>query len=892
MNRQPPKLFLRFLRWFCHPDLVDPIEGDLIELYDERLKASGRLHANTKLAADILLLLRPNIIKTLQGTQQLNLLGMFNNYLKVGFRNILKYKSFSLINVFGLAVAMAVSLVIMLMLNDQYSYDQFHQNRGQIYRVLTKFKDSSLPNGPSPYPLASALQQQYPFVESATHLLRKVGGDMIHQQSTNRNSTEVRGFITDPNFFQVFDFQLEQGDARKALQSPNTVVITRAVADRLFPEENPVGKIVAYADRGLELIKIDIGNVKEDTPQDWGFFTITGVIDMSQYKSHIRFDMLIADTTLPTLQENGFKNNDEENWKQYSNVYTYVKLMEGSQRAKLDAALAELTTTNYQSTVGLETMELLSQSMNEIITGSFVGAPLSLRLPSEAYIVLFVLALIIMCSACLNYTNLSLARVLTRVREIGVRKVNGASRWHLVFQFLTESVLISLLALAMANLLLLVLKPTFSNLWINEVLSFNLSLNFTILGIFLLFAVLVGLIAGLYPSLVLSGFTPLKALKDFSGGKTGKNRLRKMLSVTQFAFSLFFIITSLLIGRQFDYIMHYEYGFNTADVWNIPVQGNDYRLLQQEFSTIPGVTGVSASEFVPALLYTNGASIRLPEEDIPHQSETLGIDHHFISNMGLELIAGTGFTSADANAQKVIVNESAARILGFEDNLAAVGQSIEALRGTYVITGIVKDFKFQAPIMGNGETPLVMHYHPEIISYLNLRTAPSDRKAMVNLLAEKWESMDEIHPFKAYAYEDQLQRANQMVSDLVWVIRVITLLSLIISCMGLLGVAMYTAERKTKEVGIRKVLGASGIQLMKLVGKSYAIIMLLACLIAAPLSYLINVQWLESFPNRVEFGLGTILLGIVIMLLLALLTIGSQLLKVSRKNPVDSLRYE
>ncbi|MEL7147274.1 MAG: FtsX-like permease family protein, partial [Bacteroidota bacterium] len=532
------------------------------------------------------------------------------------------------------------------------------------------------------------------------------------------------------------------------------------------------------------------------------------------------------------------------------------------------------------------------QSMDEITIGSFVGAPLSLRLPQEAYIVLFVLAMIIMFSACLNYTNLSLARVLTRVREIGVRKVNGASKWHLVFQFLTESILISLFALVMANVLLLILKPALNGLWINQVLSFNLSINATILAVFMLFAVSVGILAGLYPSLVLSGFTPLRALKNFSGDKAGKNRLRKTLSITQFAFSLFFIITSLLIGKQFDHIMTYEYGFNTENVWNIPVQGNDYRLLQQELSVVRGVTGVSACEFVPALLYTNGASIRRTEEEPSYNSETLGIDDQFVPNMGLQMISGANFQTGDAGRNKVIINESATRVLGFKDPMAAIGESILAMRGTYVISGVVKDFKFQAPIVGNGESPLVMHYSPELFSYLNVRTASEDRKEVLDLLTSRWEAVDTMHPFKVYAYTDQLRKANQMVSDLVWVIRAITMLSLIISCMGLLGMAMYSTERKAKEVGIRKVLGANLFQLMKLLGRSYLIILLIACIIAAPLSYLINIQWLESFPNRVDFGVGTIVSGIMILLFLGFMTIASQLISVSRKNPVESLRYE
>ena len=381
---------------------------------------------------------------------------MFRNYLKVGLRNIFKYKVFSFINVFGLAVAMSVGMLIILMLADQQSYDQFHAKKDRIYRVLSHEKGSAVPNATSPFPLAAALPE-YAAVEEATHLIPKAGGDATYGEK----SVEMRGFFADSSFFRVFSFDLIAGDKRRALNQPNAMVITRERAEALFGDQEAVGRRVEFTNRGLRLLKFDFVSDPGTSPADWGSFTVTGVIDPGQYKSHIKFDMLVSAASLPALYRQEKVTDYTGDWHQYAQCYTYVLLKPESSELDLATSLDDLVAHQYADAEELAGLKLVPQSLDVIGVGHFVGNPLSLRLPIEAYYFLGFLALIILLSASLNYTNLSIARALTRAKEIGVRKVTGAKRRDLIYQFLSESVLTVLFALALAYLLLTVVKSAF-----------------------------------------------------------------------------------------------------------------------------------------------------------------------------------------------------------------------------------------------------------------------------------------------------------------------------------------------------------------------------------------------------------------------------------------------
>ncbi|MEO9482754.1 MAG: ABC transporter permease [Ekhidna sp.] len=890
MNNQPPQFFLRFFRWFCHPRLQKPIEGDLMELYEEQVKEIGKKKADKRFIRDVLLLFRKDIIRPTDGTYRLNNYGMIKNHCKVGIRNILKYKTFSFINIFGLAVAMTVGLLIMQILYDQTQYDQFNMKKDRIFRILSKQEKSLTPNAKCPNPLATKLESDYPFIEGSVRLIPTVGGDAVNINTDK--STELRGFFADESFFSVFDFDLVNGNKLTALSQPNSMVITSEKAYALFNDQNPIGKTIQFSDRGLEHMDFDMGIETANIPQDWGSFTITGVIDLKKYKSHIQFDVLTSSTSIPRLVQEGFRDDKSENWINYSNCYTYILIKESSEGSDLQSAINNIVKEEYVGFEHLSELSLPIQKLSEITPGKFIGAPITLRLPIHAYYFLGFLTLVILFSACLNYTNLSIARALTRAKEIGVRKVNGASRKNLISQFLVEALLTSFLALLLSNIFLLFLKPALNGLWVSQLLTFNLQSNVVIYLFFVGFAIIIGLFAGLYPALLLSKFTPLDTLKKLNLGNSGKIRLRQVLSITQFVFSLLFIITAILIGRQFQHYSNFKYNLDTDNIVNIPLQGNDYKLLSSELKTLAEVAQVSACEMIPSLPNIRTVTIQGLQDEEAFSSVYHSVDLNFIDNLGLKIVAGSNFTTSSATAKEIIIDQTMSQKLGFLSEVAAVGQSIKA-NGSQVmkIVGVVENFEFKTPV-DDGNGPVVFWSNPDQFNYLNIRISSDNWSEVIANLETKWKTVDAVHPFKYNVYNEQLLKANLWLADLSSIIGFISILAVIISCLGLLGMAVYTSERRQKEVGVRKVLGANLQSLTFLLSRSFIKILLISILIAAPISYFLNILWLESLPNRVDFGIGTILLGSVILLIIGLLTIGSQIISVSQRNPIESLKDE
>jgi putative ABC transport system permease protein len=813
---------------------------------------------------------------------------MFKNYLKVGIRNILKYKLFSFINIFGLSLALSVCMLIFLMLADQKRYDQFHFKKDRIYRILS-YGNFRLPYATTPYPVANTLKTEYPIIEEATNLTPGIGGDATYHQRI----VEMCGYFTDPSFFHVFSFELEQGDKNTALAAPNSMVITRKLAKQLFQDEDPIGKVIEFADRQLAFPQESDGI--GSPPVQWGSFAITGVIDETRYKSHLRFDVLVSSSSQQTLYlENKIEDNTN-NWERYFRTYTYVLLNPNKDRADLSTALIDLVADKYVGITAEETkgFKLVEQKLSEIqldLTNNDTGN----RFPRLGYYFLSFLAAVIMLSACLNYTNLSVARALTRAKEIGVRKVTGANRKNLILQFLSESIITALLALTMAVVLLLFIRPAFKGLWINQYLNFELPSTILVYIIFAAFAVLVGILAGVYPALHLSAYQPIKALKNLNSIRPRKLGMRKALTITQFAISLFFITTSILILNQFNHFIKFDYGFNSHSIVNIELQGSDYRKLVNELSAVHGVSTISACDYIPATGTQNGISLkRSGTEEEPRKLTLLLTDENFVDNLEIKLIAGKHLmATSDSSDQFILVNEAAVKAFGYEYPSEIIGQVFETRNKEMLqVIGVIKDFSLRIPMAEDKINPLIMRNSPFSFKYVNVRIM-GDPSGIIPKLEQKWKSVDQIHPFKYEFFDDQLAQTHQAIFDAVTVLGFIALLAIVIACLGLLGMVIYTAERKTKEVGIRKILGAEDLSIVLLLSKGFFKMLLVSVFIGAPLSYFMNNLWLQKLPNRIEFGFGTVFLGTLIMLVLGLLTIGSQMISVSKGSPIDSLKND
>lgn len=885
-DQSPPKSFLRFFRWFCHPELRPYIEGDLVELYRERLMTSGKRKADWQFIFDVVLLFRPSIIRSMQPSHSLNQFTMFRNYFKVGVRNILKYKVFSFINVFGLAVAMSLCMLIVLMLAEQKSYDQFHEKKERIYRILSDRDHSKVPSATTPFPLATELMSNYPAIEATTQLTRNVGGDVMY----NQRVVQMRGYFADAAFFNVFGYALEKGNKRVALSAPNSMVITPAYARQLFGDEDPIGKTVDFTNRGLSVV--GDGEGSDATP--WGSFTITGVMADVPYRSHLKFDILVSASSMKALYDDKKLADLSDDWKFNYSSYTYVVLAANKSIEDLDAALNDLTWRKKENLDGVKGFKLSAQKLSSITPGILVSNEPTQRLPMLVYYFLWFLAAVVMTSACLNYTNLSTARALSRAKEIGVRKVTGAYRSNLVYQFLSESVLTALLALVLATLLIVFLRPAVTGLWINQYLNFDLPGNLPVYLVFVAFALFVGLLAGLYPALHLSKVQPVKALKKSEGSRPGKMGFRKVLSVSQFVISLFFITTSILIYNQFRHYLEFEYGFSAENMVNIPLQGNDHRKMANAFSMAPGVVGVSASDIVPSTGTENGMSIRIAgTDDAFKKFGVLQTDEHFTDNLGIGIIAGENLPAEDTAAGHfVLVNEAAVKALGYTNPTEMVGQALDPNWGgaTLRVVGVVKDFRFTTPANGDGIGPLAIRNNPSSFSFVNVKVAQGNLPGAVQQLEKAWQRVDPVHAFKYEFYDDQLASVYRGFLDVVTILGFIAFLAIVIACLGLLGMTTYAAETRKKEMGIRKVLGAADLSIALLLSRAFLKILAIAILIGAPLSYAVNNLWLQKLPNRVEFGLGTVLISVLILLALGLLTIGSQTLRASRSNPVKVLK--
>ncbi len=860
---------------------------------------------------------------------------MLFHYLKVGLRNIFKYKVFSFINVFGLAAAMSISMLIILMLADQKSHDRFNVKKDRIYRAICDGPDFRNPYATSPYPLAATLRSDYPMIETATRLAMGVGGDARYAPATggdarfapatggdarfapagatagqpngktpvNSKSVEMRGYFADSAFFKVFSFELERGDKNSALIAPNTVVFTHAMARQLFGDSDPIGRTIEWVDRGLNVK--GGGNATKPTP--WGVYTVTGVIADEQYKSHLQFDVLMSSASMPALALDKKIRDNSADWSDYYSCFTYVVLAPGKTAKDLDAALRQLASRKYAGLKDFKGFTMMSQPLTRISPGILLGNEASIALPMMAYYFLCALAFVILLSACLNYINLSVARALIRAREIGVRKVTGALRADLVLQFLGESVLTALFALAMAIGLLFFLKSAFKQLWVNQYLNFDLRANMNIYFLFTAFALLVGIIAGVFPALHLSKFRPVLALKGGEGIRAGRLGLRKVMSVAQFVLSLFFIITSILLYNQFRHFMAFNYEFNSRNIVNIDLQSNDYRLVAKAFGSVPGIDGVSACQYLPATARSEGTGLRRADskkgagKEDDQQLISLPVDEHFIRNMGLKLVAGSDLPPVIASgptstpsSRFIVLNEMAVKAFGYRSPSAIIGQ---AFRNSWndsvlIVCGVVQDFHMRM-ILGNDKIePLVLQNIPANFEYVNLRIATGDIRGTIAKLEDRWKAIDPFHPLKYTFFNEELAASSQGFFDLVSIIGFVAILAVIIACLGMLGMATYTTERRRKEVGIRKVLGANDFGNALLLSREFINVLVVAICIAAPLSYILNTLWLRRFPNRVDFGWGTVLLGTSVLLLLGLLTIGSQTIYASRRNPVDSLKAE
>jgi len=796
---------------------------------------------------------------------------MIRNYLLTAFRSLIKHRSFSIINIIGLSISMAVCMLIILILQDQFSYDNFHKNRDRIFRVqsrdnlsktaLTKYASTS-------WPVAKELKDNCPFVEESVALNNMFNAEGVFDEKR----IVVHGYFATSSFFDLFDFKLKNGSDLNPLVEPLSIVLTEQLADKFFGDIDPIGKTISF--------------------ERFGNFKITGVIPKTNKKSHLQFEALISASTVPSLERENKIGKITDNWELFNQNYVYVLLNKNARQTDLDSALVKISKLKYNEN---EHTNLLfySTPLTDIVPGPLLGNEIGMFLPKPFVIFFIGLAIVIMLSAAFNYTSLSIARSLTRAKEYGIRKSFGASTGQLIFQIVTEAIIISLVSLFFADMLLQLLLPAFSGMNMMTLLMVNPHQNIMSYVAYVVFAIITGILAGIIPAIYVTSINPVKVFKTSSNLKLLKGlTFRKILLVTQYTFSIIFIISIILIYRQMNYMLNTNLGFDKEVVYNIRLNGQQFSKIKDQYRQFPEVASISAESHVPGLGNIWNMKIKAKAEDESYEGNYFSVDPYYLKTMGINLIAGEDFSQDQAiNTNLVIINRKAVEYLKFSSLQDAIGKDMYIYDTLPVrIIGVVDDYRYSALFIPT--KPLVLRINPDQYNFAVLRINTTDKKATVSKFKDAWESIDPNHDLDGEFLEYTIREYYSLFDDVFYTVGFTTLLAIVVACLGLFGMASYTIQTRLREVGVRKVFGSQAGSVALLITRTFIILLIIAAVIATPLAYIMNSTWIKFLAYHVNFGAGNILIGVLIVFVVGILTILSQTLKAANLNPVDVLKCE
>jgi putative ABC transport system permease protein len=805
---------------------------------------------------------------------------MLRNYFKTALRSLYRHRFFSAINIFGLAVSMSICMGIIMLVADQMMYDRYNTKRNRIYRVnsIPIGKDGLEMNetATTTLPLKQELLDNYTGLAKSVRIMRGFANNWIElDQNVN---IPVSGYFADPEVLDMFEYELEYGNPQTALIDPFTVVLTRRAANKLFKQENPVGEVLKVGDDS---------------------YKITGVIRESSNKSHIVFDALASMATVKSMEASGKLTKELDNWNNYTQGWVYILLEESKGPKDIVPYLEQIQKKHYSKLSNPDDqwrMKYLLQPLMRITPGAFINNPIGPFLPWMFIYFFAGIAGVVMLTSCFNFTNLSIARSLTRAREIGIRKVTGAVRWQIFTQFLGESVFISMLSLGLALVLLVLLKPMILQLNFAQILKWDMEMNYYVFGAFVVLALFVGIIAGLFPALVLSSFQPAKVLKNLGSMKLfSRIGMRKALLVTQFTFSLIFILTVIVVYNQLKYYIRADHGFNMENKVVVQLNNTSPARLKNELLKYSNIETVTATSHIPAAGMTKASGYKKNLGD--KEAITLcyyAVDEDYIRNMELDLIAGKNFIpqGGESNKNYIILSEKAVEAFQLGTPLEAIGQELiaESDSSRKKVIGVVKNYNHQM-MMGKMD-PVALISKTSEYSLLQVKYSGSYEDAGKSVEA----AWAKINPTLKVDYKDFFDEIHKLYSiffgDITNILMVISFLAILISCLGLLGMATYTTETRKKEISIRKVLGSDNGSLVFLLSKGFFMILLIAIFIGVPAAYFLNSLWLEQLAYHVEMDITVISLGITILIVFGIITIGSQTWKAAVVSPVENLKGE
>ncbi len=785
---------------------------------------------------------------------------MIRNYLKMTLRHIGRYKGYSLINILGLAIGIAGCLLILLWVLDELGYDRFHQKAPHLYRVEENqhYTGRLFHVNVTPYPIAPALVKEIPEIKDATRFVYS-GGQLLSYDEKAFFENSI--WAVDPSFLQMFTFPLARGNRDTALTEPQSMIISGEIARKYFGDSDPLGK------------SIIVNNEKS--------FKITGVLEKVPHNSSLQFDILIP---YEYLEQSGRTGTS---WGSNS-IQTFVELHPQATAAQVNEKIFGFIRTRLkESQTDLVLMPFTRLHLHGYFGYTKTAGPIQ-------YVYIFsIIALFVLLIACINFMNLSTARSANRAREVGMRKVAGASRGNLIRQFYGEAIIFAFIAMGLALLAVRLILPAF-NTFAEKEITFAV----TGFGPFLLglsgIILLTGLVAGSYPALYLSSFQPVKILKGELTGGTGGSRFRRILVVFQFTLSVFLIISTIIVSRQLHYMKNKNLGYDKEHLLYIVLRGgikDYYAALKNELAKVPEVLGVTGVQQLPSMIGSNSAGADWDGKDPEFRLliSQNAVDYDFVKTMKMELGEGRDFSEEFAGDKRTnfLVNEEVAGLLKKD---SAVGQrfSFIGIKGT--IVGVIKNFHFQS--LRTEIEPLALYLDPEAARYLLIRIAPGNIPAALSTISKTWKRVIANYPFEYKFLDEDFDRMYRAEEQIGTVVKYFTYLTIFVACLGLFGLASFSAEKRTKEIGIRKVLGASVPQITLLLCREFFVLVLLANFLAWPLTYLAMDKWLQGYANRISPGISIFVLAMVLTLVIATASVVFQAVRAAWANPVEALKYE
>ncbi|MEM8893885.1 MAG: FtsX-like permease family protein [Bacteroidota bacterium] len=872
---QLPQWPKKLIRLLLNQDYVEELEGDLEEIYHKNLELYTERKARRLYIKELLKLIRPQLLRNFEGKQRLNTYGMLKNNLKIAIRVFRKDKVYSLINVLGMATGLSIAMLILLYAQFEMSYESYNPNAERVVRLTMDYLNGEVvvdQDVETYSPLGPKIKTDFSEVEEFARVYRL---SEVTLNVDNKNFREAKAYAADPAFFEMFGHPFVQGTDEEVFKNPFEAVFTESLAVKMFGNTDIVGKGIFVPDTGQNL-------------------TVVGVVKDSPANTHLKFNLIVSFNTMYQYEQGLATQWD------YHTTYTYLLLNRADQYHSFVTNLSRLNDQLHE--IGLMQGErAISQKITDIHLYS--DKPFEPEQNGDGAHVIFLIgvALMVIVISIVNYINLSTAKAMDRAKEVGVRKVMGSTLSQLRFQFFTESLLVSALAGAIAVLAMVLLFDVFRQ-------TANLPSTLTFLDradFWLLLGAILAvstLISGIFPAIILSSYKPIAILKGKYTHSKGGVLLRKGLVIFQFAITIFLLVQTLAANWQLDFMRSKDLGLNVEQTIVVRTPHTDelrgkFAAFKNDLLNQSTLANVALSESVPGLPtihLSTGKGVNPVDALEVHNFNFYvnRVDSDYLETMQMELLAGGNFIPESKNANMVIVNEAAIRLWGYESPEQAVGKKLDMWGAQRTIIGVIKNYQQLTAKTNYQPTIFLCMYNNSFYSYASIRTSSTDYKSQLSTVAEIYESHFPAAPFDYFFLDQEFDKLYREDEQFQTVFSLLTGFAILIAALGLFGLASFTVSKRSKEIGIRKVLGAEVSQLMALISKEFVWLVLISMVFAVPVAYISVNNWLDSYAFRIDVTPGLFIVPAVGVLLVSFVAIFSKTLGVATANPVTSLRDE